>query len=195
MKARWKRLPLKIVVHSLLLLAVLVFLNSCQYDYNTPDPGIVQVRLKTISNNIAFDPLNNFVLKVSRIVAIREDASQLLVYEDLKSIKRTTSVYNTLDERARDSVLVIGMAYAPPGRYLGIDLEVTPADAVIRDGYRIISVQKSPDFDSKLRFREPFEIRESQTTAIKLAINLDSTLVQRANNYRFRPYYYISAIE
>ncbi len=194
MKARWKCLPLEITLQCLLL-AVLVLTSGCQYDYQTPLPGIIEVRLKTVSKNIPFAPNNNFVLKVSRIVAVREDQSQLLVYEDLKSIQRTTSVYNTLDDRARDSALVIGMSYAPPGRYVGIIMSVVPADAVIRDGYRIITVEKLPDFDSELKFHQPFEVFESRSTAIKLAINLDSTLVQRANSYLFVPYYYISAIE
>jgi hypothetical protein len=89
----------------------------------------------------------------------------------------------------------MGQTYVPPGHYIGIDLEVEPAAAVVRDGYRIIRVELPSPPGQTLQFRKPYEVREDASTLIKLAINLDSTLVQRANSYRFRPYYYISAIE
>lgn len=177
------------------LLAALVFSSCSQYEYSSPLPGIIEVRLKTISNNIPFDPLNNYVIKVSRVEAIREDGARAVIYEDLKAIKRTTNVYNTLDDRARDSILVMGQTYVPPGRYIGILLEIEPAAAVIRDGYRIIDVELPTPPGLVLAFPSVFEVREQRSTLIKLAINLDSTLVQRANSYRFSPYYYISAIE
>jgi hypothetical protein len=155
----------------------------------------LEVRLKTVSNNIPFDPLNNFVITVSRIEAVREDGAHAPIYEDLKAIKRTSNVYNTLDYRARDSALVMGQTYIPPGRYLGILVDIEPAASVVRDGYRIIRVERPDPPAQTLAFPGRFEVREETATLIKLAINLDSTLVQRANSYRFRPYYYISGIE
>ena len=76
-----------------------------------------------------------------------------------------------------------------------IQMQIEAADAVIRDGYRIINVEKPDDAESVLSFIRPYDVFESRPTVIKLAIDLDSTLIQRANSYRFRPYYYVSAIE
>ena len=51
---------------SIVLLAA--FSLSCsQYDYSSPLPGTIELRLKTISHNIDFAPLNNFTLKVTQI--------------------------------------------------------------------------------------------------------------------------------
>jgi hypothetical protein len=194
MKSQWKFLSLKSSLVGLLLFSVL--LVACeQYEYSSPLPGVLELRLKTISNNIAFDPLNNYVIKVSRVEAVRSDGAKAVIFEDLKATDRTTSVYNTLDDRARDSALVMGQTFIPPGSYIGINVTIEPARSVIRDGYRIIDVDLPDDPQSTLIFRSPYEIRESATTLIKLAINLDSTLIQRANSYQFRPYYYISDIE
>jgi hypothetical protein len=194
MKFHWKFLSLKSALLCVLL-SSLIYSGCSQYDYSSPLPGVLEVRLKTISNNIPFDPLNNFVITVSRIEAIREDGARALIFEDLNAIKRSSNVYNTLDLRARDSSLVLGATYIPPGRYIGIDVDVEPAASVVRDGYRIIHVERPDPPGQTLEFRSPYEVREQSSTLIKLAINLDSTLVQRANSYRFRPYYYISAIE
>ena len=134
MKYRWKFRSLQSALLLILLLSV-VYSGCTQYDYSSPLPGIIEVRLKTISHNIPFDPLNNFVIKVSRVEAIRDDGARTIIYEDLKAIQRTTNVYNTLDFRARDSALVMGESYAPPGHYVAIQLQIEAADAVIRDGY------------------------------------------------------------
>ena len=193
---RWKFLSLKSALSCILLSSIGISFFGCgQYDYSSPQPGVLEVRLKTISNNIPFDPLNNYVIKVSRIEAVREDLAHAVIYEDLKAIQRTTNVYNTLDVRARDSILVMGQTYIPPGRYIGIILQVEPASAVIRDGYRIIPVDLPDNSGYFFIYPARFEVREQASTLIKVAINLDSTLVQRANSYRFRPYTYISAIE
>src|SRR5437899_9182293 len=48
---------------NLLVILGILFVGGCQYDYTSPLPGTIDVKLRVISNNIAFDPLNNFVLK------------------------------------------------------------------------------------------------------------------------------------
>ena len=42
--------------------------------------------------------------------------------EGLQAIDREDTKLNTLDVRARDSALIIGQTYIPPGSYKGIDL-------------------------------------------------------------------------
>ncbi len=181
---------LSIVVLSLLAL-------SCQYDYVSPSPGMIGIRLKTISDStrIAFDPLNNFVIHVSEVEAVRSNSSRVVIYADPKAISRTTNTYNTLDTRARDSSLVIGLGYAPPGDYIGVNLLVDPGTTVVLHGYQQINVTEPEGFSPLLTFRAPFKVTESQATQIVLTLNLDSTLIHGAFEYIFRPYYYISSIE
>ena len=167
---------------------------GCQTEFSSPLPGVIEVRLKTVSGNIDFDPLNNFLLTVSSVEAVRSDDAKVVIYGDLGAISRKSTKLNTLDLRARDSLLIIGQTYVPPGTYQGIDILLEPAHQVILDGYRIITVTRDQDFDPRLRFRSTFSVQELTTTRITLEVNLDSTLLRRANTYEFRPFYSISSI-
>lgn len=180
-----------------LSLGVFAFLNlSCsQYDYSSPLPGTIEIRLKTVSNNIEFQPLNNFTIKVTSVEALRANATRVVIYEDVKAINRTANIYNTLDFRARDSTLVIGQGFAPPDNYIGVLMTVEPGKQVVLNGYRTIEVSKDETFDPLLVFAAPFTVRESQSTKITLTLNLDSTLVKGTVQYYFRPNYYISSIQ
>lgn len=180
-----------------LVIALLMLVNlSCKQDeLGSPLPGIIEVRLKTISNDILFSPDNNFVLKVSSVEAIRSDGARVVIYEDLRAIKRTSNIYNTLDPRARDSAIVMGQTYAPPASYRGINIQIEPASSVILDGYRIIDVERPEAFNATLQFRSPFSVTELQTTGLVLTVDLDSTLQKKANSYLFQPIYYISSIK
>jgi hypothetical protein len=192
MKARISPQGLALAALIPIVLAVANF--GCQTEYASPLPGIVEVRLKTVSNNIAFDPLNNFILTVTSVQTVRDDAARAEVYADLEAIDREDTKLNTLDERARDSTLIIGQTYMPPGSYQGIDILMEPSRTAILDGYRVITVEREPDFDPRLRFRSPFTISEWTTTTIVLEVDLDSTLLKKANTYMFHPLYRISSI-
>lgn len=185
--------PIALLVIALPILALVINLG-CQTEFASPLPGVIEVRLKTISTNINFDPLNNFLLTVSSVEAVRSDDARVVIYGDLEAIERKPTKLNTLDFRARDSSLIIGQTYVPPGNYKGIDLLLEPARQAILDGYRVITVERDEDFDPRLRFRREFSVQELTTTRITLEVNLDSTLLRRANTYRFRPFYSISSI-
>ena len=64
---------------------LLANLSCSQYDYSTPLPGLVDIRLHTISdpNSIAFDPHNSFVLKVQTIRVVRSDLAQADVFAEI----------------------------------------------------------------------------------------------------------------
>ncbi len=181
------------------LIIALLQLSCSQYDYSSPLPGIIDVRLHTISdtNNISFSPLNNFVLKVSQIQVYRSDGAWAVIYADLKATGRTTGIYNTLDATARDSSMVLGEAYLPPGTYTSIVMIIDPGTAVILDGYRNIPVIKAPGVGSALSFQFPqgFKITEGKGTNVVLTINLDLSLVKGPDIYTFNPVYYISSIQ
>ncbi len=191
MKIFKERLPFSVLCAAILLL---VFLHvSCQYDYSSPLPGIIRVQLKTVSHNIQFSPLNNFVLTITSVEAVRANQTRVKIFGDIQAISRTGSVYNTLDYRARDSSLVLGEGYAPPDDYVGINLQIAPGNQVVLDGYRFIPVDTT-GLNPILTFRKPFKVTETGSTHITLTIDLDSSLVQRTQDYFFNPLYYISSI-
>ena len=183
-------------------LLVLVLNVRCQYDYASPLPGLIDIRLHTISDTarISFSPQNNFVLKITQVNAVRSDLAQATIYADIKAIKRTTGIYNTVDAHAEDSSLVIGQADLPPGNYLGIQMLITPGGTAVLDGYRFIPVYPLDNFDPTLFFKRSFTITEQRTTHVVLTINLDSSLVKEAvgrppDTFLFKPYYYISSVQ
>ena len=181
---------------NLLIILGILLVGGCEYEYSSPLPGTIDVKLRVISTNIAFDPLNNFVLKVTSVEAVRsEDKARPPIYEDTKAIGRTTNVYNTLDVRARDSSLVMGEGYLPPATYDGVNLLIEPGTQVILDGYRTIPVVKPEDFNPLLSFRSAFGISELTTTSIVVTIDLDQSLIKLSNSYLFQPVYYISSIK
>ena len=187
------------VVSFIMVVAGVAVLNlSCsQYDYSSPLPGLIDIRLRTISDTskIAFSPLNNFVLKVVEVQTQRSDFAYARIFADLKALDRTTGIYNTLDVRARDSSLVIGQAYLPPGDYISVLLLIEPGAFVVLDGYRNIRVNTLRNFSSVLNFRQSFHINEGRTTRIVLTIDLSKSLVPQTDSYLFKPLYYISSIQ
>ena len=184
---------------SLLILPLFILLLNvrCQYDYASPLPGLIDIRLHTVSDagRIPFTLLNNFVIKITQVNALRSDLAQAPVFGDVQALKRTTGIYNTLDAHAEDSSLVLGQALLPPGDYRGVLMLIQPGGSVVLDGYRIIPVITLPDFDPTLSFLKSFKISEQRTTRIVLTINLDSTLVKQSDTFLFKPYYYISSIQ
>jgi hypothetical protein len=192
-----KRIPPVFVSLSFVPLLAALLSVSCQYDYSSPLPGLIDIRLHTVSDTsrISFSHLNNFVLKITQVNALRTDLAQAPIYGDVQALKRTTGIYNTLDAHAEDSSLVVGQAYIPPGDYLGVLMLVQPGGSVILDGYRNILVNTLPTFDPTLSFLKPFKINEQRTTRIVLTINLDSSLVKQSDTFLFTPYYYISSIQ
>ena len=170
-----------------------------QYNYVSPSPGIVELLFRTKSNEITFSPLNSFILTIPQngVQARREDGALLQINEDVFAIARKQASYNILQPEARDSILVLGEAFAPPGNYSGIEIQFTPGGYVILDGYRTIPVfaVNSNGGSYDLNFQRPFTIASVETTYVTLTIDLDQSLVKGAENYYFLPYYNISSIE
>ena len=178
-----------VVVYAVSLLVILYASGCSQYDYNSPQPGTLEIRLHTQSTNIPFDTLNNYILKVDQIEAVRDDGARASIYSDVKAIGRTSSNYNTLDFRAEDSSLVMGAAYLPPGNYVGVNFLVLAGTQVILDGYRIIQVIIPSGLarGQLIKFRRNFHIDELTTTRMVVTIDLDSTLFQGADRYYYLP--------
>lgn len=184
----------------LVFLPLFVLLNfSCDNpEYVSPDPGVIEIRFKTVPGHIEFNPLNSFLLKVSDVQAIRFDDARVTVYEDVKAIGRTPNQYDVLSVRARDSSLIIGQYFVPPADYKSFSLSFEPGTEVILDGYRHIPVVRGWSGTPGVRavFERPFEIRSGDTTRITLSYLLDNSLVKGAENYYFllQNAFYISSI-
>ena len=177
---------------------VLIALNlSCSLpSYDSPAPGVIEVRLKTISTKIPFLPLNNFTVKVSSVVAKRSDGAELTILEDVKAIAISDHTYNTLDSSAYFGRMVLGSAYAPAGKYAGIFIQISPSSMIIEDGYRNIAVDKGVPFNDYFQNYKPYTIRAGDTTRVYLTLDLDNGLQKGADKFYFlRQYLYISSIQ
>ncbi len=192
----YKRFISWVAVITVLLLHLLVNIG-CQYEYSSPLPGVIEIRLKTISDTtqIDFSPLNSFTLKISQQMTIRSSGSKVLIYSDIKAFETKPIIVNTLDPRARDSTLVIGQTYAPPDEYIGVDVLLEPAEEVILRGYQVIDVLRPEGFTALLSFRKPFHVTEGKQTIITLTIDLSKSLQKGAFTYMFVPYYEITSIQ
>jgi hypothetical protein len=182
------------------LTIVLAFINiSCQYDYRSPLPGMIEVRLRTISQNIEITKFTNFIIKVDKIQAIRSDGGILKVFEDAKIIESsnqiTTIVVNTLDSLAIKGNVIIGQVYAPPGDYIGCDFQIDPGGTLLlgsnADEQQPVPVVKSANYPAVFHQDISFHVGESQTTKIILVLDLDKSLVKGAYAYIFTPQYEI----
>lgn len=184
--------------------AIFALLNiSCQYEYESPKPGILEINLGTHSTQIPFfwvtvqgdTGTNSFEISIATIKAIRSDGAQVTIFSDIKAIETKTAIVNTLDFRAQDSSLIIGQTLVPPGEYIGVNMLIEPKKMVILNGYQNISVERPENLNPLLALRdEKFRVNEGQTTKILLTIDLDKSLVRGAFGYTFNPSYKLSII-
>src|SRR5262245_46431888 len=109
-----------------IILSVAALALSCtQYEYTSPDPGILDVRLRVVNNREDLLPyfsgdttaaFANMLIVMNTLYALQADEVQLPVYSDLNAIRRNPDgdEYNVITPAARDSQLVLGQTYAPP---------------------------------------------------------------------------------
>ncbi len=192
-----KRWILRILCFILVALAI----GSCsRYDYSSPTPGTISLKLRAYYTK--FDTTfsdNNFAVKVSSIKAIRADGIKADVYQDVKSIGTSPTIYNVLGRDAYDSTLVIGEFPLPPDNYKGLELTINPGSEVVLNGYRSIGVdaasaEGNPFFVS---LATSFTIEEARTTSIVLTANLDAILKPLAYTFLYDPtnnHYFISSV-
>ena len=191
MKYSWSKFST--LLFYIVIITVFLLFNSCsQYDYYSPQPGILEIRLKAKSTNITFDSLSSYALRVSKVEALRDDGARAEVFNDVTAIKRTVTTYNILEYRFTDPAfnIVIGASYLPPGNYLGVNFLATPDSVLYLDKDTPIDVRvpigSTGTTGSTLRFLKPFEIKEALTTEIIVTIDLDSTIEKGANWYYYR---------
>ncbi|MBI4534990.1 MAG: hypothetical protein HY708_01840, partial [Ignavibacteriae bacterium] len=108
---------------------------SCQqYDYGSPLPGVLEVRLAVKNNRtdlIPFGQLNIFLLKLTSLEVREPEGTRLAILSDLQAIRRNPDghFFNCLDTLARDSAFVLGMTYAPPKTFTKLNVIAEPVGA------------------------------------------------------------------
>ncbi len=182
---------------------------SCsQYEYASPTPGILEVRLRvknTRTDLLPFAETNFYAITLTELEARKSDGVHLRVLADLNAIRRLKDgdFFNCLASAARDSQIVLGKTYAPPTTFTSLDLQVKTSGAVlIRNGFIsnfIFVSQAFPPPPALQRVPGQQEanmrINEGRLTLVTVTMDLDSTLVRRTEVFEYHPYFYISSIQ
>lgn len=194
---------------NLLVFLLFVLFASCgQYDYSTPLPGVLEVRLGVVNNRqslIPFGSLNQFGLILRSLEARQPGEIKLPIFADLHAIRRNPDgdYFNCLDTLGRDSGLVLGQAYAPPSTYFALEFTISP-DPILFAYYgfygSVIEVvtpigqqalQRLPRTGGQLSI----PVQEGRFTRVTVTLDLDSSLVRRTETFEFRPYFYVSSVQ
>ncbi len=195
----------------LLLLSVTFLFVSCsQYDYTSPLPGILEFRLKTKNSRTSLMPFgtSDFTFNLKSLEAVRAGGARLDVLPDLNAIRRPTNgdFINALDTLARDSAIILGRSYAPPGEYVGVNLVAT----IESGGVLVPRASGIPSFlpvvpppvivPALKQLPRPGEslsikVAENRVTRVNIMLDLDSTLVRRAEYFEGSLQFYISSIQ
>lgn len=191
---------LTVLAIGIIAVVFIFFSINCQYEYESPQPGILEINLGTHSIGIPFfwvnfqgdTGTNSFEISIASLKAIRSDGAQVVIFSDNNAIEAKTMIVNTLDFRAHDSSLVIGQAFVPPGDYTSVLMLIEPKTEVILNGYQNITVERPEYYNPLLTFKKNFRVNEGQMTKILLTIDLDKSLIRGAFGYTFSPSYDIS---
>jgi hypothetical protein len=196
----------------LLMLTVLLNLSCEQYDYTSPYPGILEVRLKAVNSRagslLPFDPANSFVMTLRSLEVVERPPVSLPIYSDLTAIRRNPDgdFFNCLHPLARDSAYVLGRVYSPPVTYTQLLFTAQVFGFVtvrnsstgftniieVRQDLLTESLQNLPTRD-----QPPLAIKveTDRRTVVTVTFDLDSSLVRRTEWFQYRPYFYVSSVE
>jgi hypothetical protein len=176
-----------------------------QYEYASPSPGILDVRLRVINTRtdiVPFDSTSSFLLIMRTLVATQPGDIEMEIFGELNAIRRPSNgeLYNCLLREARDSVLILGRSYAPPGSFTGLEMTVTPFQSltVFRNNIPVfIEVRMPLPAPPALQRLEPLniEIQEGRTTRVTVTFDLDQSLVRRTEWFEYHPVFYVSSIQ
>lgn len=198
----------------LIFATVMSGISCSQYDYTSPEPGILEIRLKAKNSRQDFMPFgnnNSFFFNLKRLEVFRSDNVRLTVLPDLNAIRRDDDgdLFNALDTLARDSVYILGRTYAAPGDYKTIDILAQLGQG--QGSFVLISgVLGIPTFipvtepipqpdalNSLPRDSQTLSVRvnEGRTTRVNVMLDLDSTLVRLAESFQGDLQFYVSSIQ
>ncbi len=197
------------------LLALALSVLSCeQYEYSSPHPGIIEVRLAVANNRQTLLPFassdslgfaSNFLFMNLRDLTVTQAGDiDLPIFADLSAIRRNSDgdPFNCLDVKARDSLLILGRAYAPPETFTGLKLIIEPPpNLFISQGFYgseipivqvppIQALQKFPRAGSNLNIT----VQQGRVTQVTVTFDMDTSLAQRSETFDYIPNFYISSV-
>jgi hypothetical protein len=149
---------------------------------------------------------NAFVIVLTDLEANAPGDLKLEIFADVNAIRRHPDgeIFNCLDTLARDSMYILGRAYAPPVTFTGLTMRVQPTEAVsVSNPYYVsqIPVTQQLPVRALIQMPEPgqpplsIQIQENRLTRVTVTCNLDSTLIRRIESFEYRPYFYVSSIQ
>jgi len=203
------------------LLLSLVTLSCDQYEYASPVPGILEIRLNVKNNRPSLLPvsnLNDFSFILKELEATQSGDIKLPVLPDIYAIRRNPDGdrFNCLDPLGSDSALVLGASYAPPQLFTGLEMftEFAPSQnqfggqsypyaVTIQTGFfpSVIEVRQPvpppPAFRALPRAGETLNIQvnEGRLTRVTVTLDLDSTLTRRTEFFLGDLYFYVSSVQ
>jgi len=199
----------------LLILFALGGLSCDQYEYRSPLPGILDVRLAVKNNRTGILNFTSpdttggaagsyFALNVKTLEVYEQAGARVPIFANLYAIRRNPNgdFFNALDIAARDSLVVLGTGYAAPGTYNRLELTVAPASFLVRSFglYTTqIDVVDLPPYQQLQRMpREgeslSFRVEEGRTTRVVVTFDMDSSLIRRIETFNHQPHYYVSSV-
>ncbi len=185
----------------------MMFISCDQLEYVSPTPGIVEVRLRVKNSRTDLMPFaggdTNYVPLLLRTMHVTQPGNvKLVLLSDLHAIRRNPDgdLYNGLSTLARDSAIILGQAYAPPGTFTGLEFTLEWVGVVfLGSGFfpAQIPIQATIPPAPAYNNLEPLSIgvRENQFTRVTLTLDLDSSLVQRTEWFELHPRYYVSSVQ
>jgi hypothetical protein len=194
---------------------------SCkQYEYASPGPGILEIRLKVINSPdslgghrdvIPFGPNNVFRMMLKELRAIQPGNLRMTIYSDLyaKSRRDPGDFYNVMSPLAETGDIILGQAYAPPQTFTGLDMQVYFYDSFVqifggeRTGTILLPVvAPPPPAPSITTFYEAppsprtynITINEGRKTVVYVTFDLDTAFLRRSESFEFYPAFDISSV-
>lgn len=201
LRRRWLSASAFVAIFSLLL-------GSCEnYPYESPQPGTIEIYMGVKNSRditiLPFGPTSFYPMVLTDVQARRPDATILRIYSDLTAIRRSSELFNCLSEAARDSSLILGRVYAPPGDYPVLEIRAQFGDSVLvfvpdqrfTNIFPVADPGGVPVSDLNILTGVTIPVVEARTTKVVVTLNLDSTLVRRTESFELNPTFYISSIE
>jgi len=182
-------------------------LSCSQYDYSSPDPGVIDVRLAVKHTRTDLMPFpdslgiygSGMVFVMKSLEAVASNDVHLPVLSDLHAIRRNPDgdEFNALSLATRDSMTVLGSTYAPPGMFEGLELVMSPPQGVfISYGFYGSFIPVSPvlPFIGLQRLTADIPIESGRRTIVTVTFDLDGSLLQLTESFLFVPRFYISSV-
>ena len=192
------------------ILAVILSLSafSCsQYEYSSPDPGVIDVRLTVKHSRTSLMPYpdslgltgSGMVFLMKSLDGVASGDVSLPIFSDLFAIRRNPDgdEFNALSLATRDSMTVLGKAYAPPQMYEGLELVISsPQGVFISYGFYGSFIPVSPvlPFRGLQQLEADIPVQSGRTTVVTVTFDLDRSLLQQTESFLFVPVFYISSV-